>query len=365
MSAADFFSADYAEARAKFLDAAAGHGLLHEALEHPSETGPQGEPLYMDVATWGDPEAENALFLLSATHGVEGFCGSGCQTGALLTRGAPPAGVRLVFIHALNPFGFAWLRRCNEDNIDLNRNFVDFDHPLPDNPAYEELKDAIAPTSLSDDALTEANERLKDYAKTHGPRALQAAISQGQYAHADGLYYGGVGPAWSNGALRGVVAKHAGKAKRIALIDFHTGLGPFGYGEPIVEFSPGTPQFDRAAAWWGDAVRSTTAGDSVSVKLTGTVDVAFTRMAAHAEATVMALEFGTYSTTEVFAATRADNWLHRHADPQGPEAQAIKQEIRRVFYPDTDEWKGQVWACAEERIEQGVEGLLRSVEAAR
>ena len=35
---------------------------------------------------------------------------------------APP--LRCVLLHALNPFGFAWRRRVNEDNVDLNRNFL-------------------------------------------------------------------------------------------------------------------------------------------------------------------------------------------------------------------------------------------------
>jgi hypothetical protein len=32
--------------------------------------------------------------------------------------------VTLVFIHAVNPYGFHHDRRVNEDNIDINRNFL-------------------------------------------------------------------------------------------------------------------------------------------------------------------------------------------------------------------------------------------------
>ena len=32
--------------------------------------------------------------------------------------------LRCVLLHALNPYGFAWLRRVNEHNVDLNRNFL-------------------------------------------------------------------------------------------------------------------------------------------------------------------------------------------------------------------------------------------------
>ena len=49
----------------------------------------------------------------------------------------------IVLLHASNPYGFAWGRRVNEDNVDLNRNFVDFDAPLPENPGYNEIRHGI------------------------------------------------------------------------------------------------------------------------------------------------------------------------------------------------------------------------------
>ncbi len=55
-------------------------------------------------------------------------------------------------IHAVNPFGFSHLKRTNEDNIDLNRNFNDFSTPYPDNPVYEEVHDLLVPKDLA--ALT-------------------------------------------------------------------------------------------------------------------------------------------------------------------------------------------------------------------
>ena len=51
---------------------------------HPSERGAVGEELSMDFAFVGKPGASNGLLLvISATHGVEGFCGSGCQVALL------------------------------------------------------------------------------------------------------------------------------------------------------------------------------------------------------------------------------------------------------------------------------------------
>jgi predicted deacylase len=82
---------------------------------------------------------------------VEGFCGSGIQIGLLqegLAERLPPA-VRVLVIHALNPYGFSHLRRVNEDNIDLNRNFVDYSNSYRANDDYDVLSDAIDPSAES------------------------------------------------------------------------------------------------------------------------------------------------------------------------------------------------------------------------
>ena len=72
----------------------------------------------------GDPGATRILFLLSGTHGIEGFLGSGVQR-FLLDEGLArrlPARTALVLVHAVNPFGFAWRRRNDHA---LRRDVVD------------------------------------------------------------------------------------------------------------------------------------------------------------------------------------------------------------------------------------------------
>ncbi|MCP4200482.1 MAG: DUF2817 domain-containing protein, partial [bacterium] len=73
----------------------------------------------------------------------------GIQTG-LLRNGLTSwlkADQRVVIVHALNPYGFAHLRRADEDNVDLNRNFVDHSKPYSENSNYDALANAIAPSS--------------------------------------------------------------------------------------------------------------------------------------------------------------------------------------------------------------------------
>lgn len=102
-----------------------------------------GKRFFLDVAQVGADSPKNLLILISGTHGVEGFCGSGCQVGYLTDRvyEALPADARVLLVHALNPFGFAWLRRVNEENVDLNRNFQDFNRSLPSSAGYETFHD--------------------------------------------------------------------------------------------------------------------------------------------------------------------------------------------------------------------------------
>ncbi|NQV10959.1 MAG: DUF2817 domain-containing protein [Cyanobacteria bacterium] len=115
---------------------AAGARLTSHRL--PGQLGPDGELLCIDVALLaGEAPPRAMLLLISGTHGVEGFCGSGVQVSYLTDRlhDAFPPGTATLLIYALNPYGFAWRRRVNEDSIDRNRNFRDFNVPLPDGSA--------------------------------------------------------------------------------------------------------------------------------------------------------------------------------------------------------------------------------------
>ena len=228
------FSARYAQARVKFLEGAAAAGMAVRSFEHPLK-GRDGETLAMDVALDGPADAQNLLIVSSACHGVEGYCGSGVQVFATHDAEwrdkARAAGVAVLYIHALNPHGFSHVRRVTNENVDLNRNFQDFSQPLPLNAAYAEIHDLLLPAQWPPTA--ENNAAIADFIARNGQLKFQAAVSQGQYRHADGLFYGGQAPTWSHQTLRTVLRTHAQRARRIGWIDLHTGLGPSGVGERI------------------------------------------------------------------------------------------------------------------------------------
>src|SRR6185369_981444 len=107
MDCQESFSATYHEARDKFLAAVSRCGGELSSYRHP-ERGPDGGELSTDVAWLGPRSAERVLVTISATHGVEGFAGSGAQIDWLTRNEAArlPPGIAALLIHAINPHGF-------------------------------------------------------------------------------------------------------------------------------------------------------------------------------------------------------------------------------------------------------------------
>jgi hypothetical protein len=83
------------------------------------------------------------------------------------------------------------MRRFNEDNVDLNRNFVDHSQNYPDNAGYEALAAVIAPRDYSEESIQRSKATLLRYAEQYGMSAVQKAVTKGQYTHADGIHFGG------------------------------------------------------------------------------------------------------------------------------------------------------------------------------
>jgi hypothetical protein len=260
-------------------------------------------------------------------------------------------------VHAINPHGFAWLRRVTEDNVDLNRNFVDFAAPLPENPGYDALAEALCPPTWDDTTIAATRDVLAAYADKHGIAGLQAAIANGQYKHHDGIFYGGRKPTWSHHTLKQIFTRHLGHAGRVAVIDYHTGLGPRGHGERICPVSPDSPVMARVADWYGDDFTCPGLGTSASTEVRGFNVIGMEAAIPQAEVTAIALEYGTQPSEEVKLALRADNWLHLHGDPASAKGKAIKAQLREAFYQDADDWKQMIWDRAVETQRLALAGL--------
>lgn len=357
MTVETWFSSNYPEARATFLANCKDRSLQVESHLNPNATGAKGEALYMDVTRIGSRNAPKALLLISGTHGVEGYCGSGAQIGLLQTGAFDelPSDLSVIMIHALNPYGFSHDRRVNEDNIDLNRNFIDFDSGFRPQNDYSKVHDALLPAEWDGPIRKAADDQLVAFIETYGLAAYQATISSGQYTHPDGLFYGGNRPCWSNVVLQEILNSHLSEVKSLAVIDFHTGLGPHGYGELITIGN--TEQKGLSAKYYGDQITDPEAGTSTSAPLDGMVAHSIFQCLTQAKISFVTLEFGTYDISTVLDALRGDNWLYQKADTHAPMAKSIKANIRKAFYPDTDEWKASVWSRTQDVIGLALAGL--------
>jgi hypothetical protein len=354
----DAFSATYAQARATFLEraAAAGAHLQSHVLPLP---GAQGEELALDAAWLGPADAAKVLIVSSACHGIEGYAGSGAQ-GALLRddavmAAAQRAGAAILHLHALNPHGFSWGRRVTSENVDLNRNFVDFSQPLPANPHYEAIAPLLVPQQWPPGAANAL--RLALFTLRHGPRAAQTAVSGGQYVDPKGLFFGGQAPTWSQLALRRVLRERLAQRARIAWIDVHTGLGERGVGELILAAPHERATLARARAWWGDGVTSTEDDTSTSAPLHGQMWTVVGQECPGAEYTGIAVEFGTAPRLEVLQALRGDQWLALHPEAPPPLQREIKRRIRAAFHVEAPDWQASVVQQTTAAVHAALRGL--------
>jgi len=290
------------------------------------------------------------------THGIEGYPGSAALTQWLRGGAAKrvPPGTAVVLFHAHNPWGFAHKTRVTEENVDLNRNFVDFSKPLPLNPGYDEVHRAITLRTWDEPTVKGVFDWLDQYKKRVGEQAYSDAFNGGQYSHADGVYYGGARQQWANGAFRLATKEHLSRAKKIAFIDLHTGIGPR-YDHIYLCFHPaGSPGYERARAWWGErAVNRQGVTHKALAVYNGLLIDAFEAMLAKAELTTMVVEFGTLEREGVQRAALLQRWL-RFEGAGRPE---LIREYEEAYYPSEPRWRELVLQQSYELFERGLKGV--------
>lgn len=364
--AASPFSGSYREAREKFLLAATKAGARISAIEHPL-TGPANETLAIDIGWLGPDDASTVLLCLSGVHGAEGYAGSAAQI-AWLSSSAPqelPQSVAVLMVHGVNPWGFAHGLRGTEDNIDINRNWLDHSRPHPANPLYEQIHAVLCPSDLSAnsvDAMLEAGGR---FVEQHGQWALEDAISRGQYTHADGYHFGGTSLSWSTQQLQSIVETYLGHATRVAYIDFHS--GPVGDGETIfLCFSePNSVAHKRAGAWWGrDALMPANVEKQWGSRRPTRHGIVFwgleKLLEGQADVTGAIVEFcSARSRSDVRYVMRipmVERWMRFEGGLNAPEASGFLEEIRDNYAPRRDGWEQKVATGAIDVLNKAIVG---------
>ena len=305
-----FYSPDYYTARSRFGDAARRAGASLDALRLEAR-GPLQEDLTIDIASLGERGAQRVLLHTSGMHGVEAFAGSAVQLAILANPPALPAGCGLVLVHALNPYGMAWLRRANENNVDLNRNFLRRDERWEGAPAlYPRLDPLLNPHSAP--APDGFRLRLALLALRHGPRPVRQAIAEGQYEFPRGLFFGGKslepGPRLYLDWLR----RNLSQAARLFALDFHTGLGRKGDATLILEPGTGATPAPALANALGNPLVDPAAGQAV-FRIRGGMGGALPQALPGARIDFVLQEIGTYPALHVLQALREENRCHHYS----------------------------------------------------
>lgn len=350
------FSDTYGEARHKFLVLASTRGAKLVSAVHPTERGADGEELAIDIAIFGDPDAEKTLFLVSGTHGQEGFVGSALQIHFLRDLDIPE-GVNVVALHALNPWGFSHLSRTDEANIDLNRNFSGGASRLVDDELYPVLFRAVCPDDWTEETIDWSAVR-DEVVQKHGFKRMITVLAGGQIIEPTGLNFVGLGPSWSRRVVTELLPGVFAKAKKIAFIEWHTGLGKFGELSHLCSFEPGSAPHELVFDWMGEEARSSFAATFEMTKgeipsYEGLFSAWLPTTATHAEWTGLLIEVGTYDNLTVGDAVRMDRWLRFGRGRSSTPRAEMRRIMMERLNPTDPQWRAMA-------LENGLDAQMRA-----
>ena len=360
-SESEFYSPTYEVARQRFREAALA---VHAQIDTYSvdAVGPSDEDLTIDVAWIGAREPTHTVVVTSGLHGVEGFFGSAVQLSWLRELATGDIDVlprtTVVLVHAVNPFGFAWHRRPNEQNVDLNRNFLDTDagevySGTPEH--YERVHRFLnPPTPPSRLALAAFRLRSAWVVARYGMPALRTAVSTGQYKHPNGLFFGGDAPSRSTCLVQDRFWAWTRDAGDVVHLDLHTGLGTFADYQLFVE-----PPHASYLEWYRtyfDRDRVVSVADGGVYAARGVMGTWLARGAEACRYRFVCVEFGTHSEVRVLAALRAENRVHHYAQVDSQAYTAAKQELMECFCPRNRLWR-------EKAIERAVQVVCQAMKA--
>ena len=349
---AKYFSADYVTARTRFRNAVKKVGGRLTALQLDAK-GPKGEDLTIDIAWFGAEKPKRVLVHSSGLHGVEAFAGSAIQL-QWLDEGifSISEDSALVLVHVLNPFGMAWLRRFNENSVDLNRNFLGAGETYEGAPeGYDLLDPFLNPPSPPGWDLYYA--RAGWLIARHGMSTLKQVIAGGQYEYPKGLFFGGSKLEEGPRKVQEFVRERLESAKHVVVVDVHTGLGPFAYDTLFVHAGDeGSEIYQVMKRTFGERVASLDPDRGPGYRIKGAYDTMYPRVFSGKEVYFLCQEFGTYHAVRALRALRAENRWHHHGD--GTVDHPTKEELKEKFSPDDESWRQMVLDRGREVIGQAL-----------
>ena len=315
----------------------------------------ESDDLYIDnIYLPADKENKNLVVLTTGVHGMEGYIGS-VMLDVFFEEIYPDIdtdNTGILIVANVNPYGMKYMRRYNENNVDLNRNFIlDWDNfDMASNKDYPEVKEFLQPEGKISNALWHEAGFYLSLAKeviTKGADKVSDALLTGQYEYADGVYYGGNGDEISTQYLKGVFNDCLdGDYENIVHIDIHSGYGPR-YNMVIFNSVYETmTEAETKKAFGYDYVIS---HDSESFyATTGDTTDYFYRLAeskgTEKELFSTCFEFGTIGDSFVDSIlslkyTVDENRQHFFPSDNEIASEVVKENYYELFYPTETEWR--------------------------
>ncbi|QGU89207.1 DUF2817 domain-containing protein [Erwinia sorbitola] len=355
---------DFRQQHSRFLMAVGALGGAVTRYPHPLR-GPEGEILSTDVAVIGRADAPQVMLIISGTHGVEGYYGSDSQIAWLegLDGSQLPPDVALVLVHLINPWGTAWLRRVNEDNADLNRNFIDFANDIPPDTGYSALHGIYTCRDLDGDERAAADAQMALKCAEMGWNGVKRIVEAGQYQYADGIFYGGSEASWSQQILRQIITHHLQMARRIISFDLHTGAGAYGHPMLLAIAQRPYPALNEAKRLFGEWLTVIITGENgesdtgVTATATGYLSQFMLDQLPETELLQLVVECGTYDGRDMHRRVRDDHWLHLYGDVNSEQGRAVKRQLFEGFYPADPDWRALVALRTRQIFQRGWEAL--------
>ncbi|MDB5926051.1 MAG: hypothetical protein JWN13_4987 [Betaproteobacteria bacterium] len=344
------FSPDYETARTRFRESATHAGAALHAIGLPTR-GPRGEALCIDIAWIGSPHPRNVFLHTTGLHGVEAFTGAAVQLALLNAPPVPGSEDALVLVHVLNPYGMAWLRRTNENNVDLNRNFLVNGERFAGAPElYGVLDPLLNPTSAP--AHDGFRVRAPAIAVKLGFHQVKHAIAEGQYEYEQGLFFGGRELQPGARMFSAWLQQHLSDADYVFGVDLHTGLGRRGTDTWLSSSTDtATAPATLSSALGRELVDP--ARPSVAYTVRGGYGAALRHLLPRAKIDFILQEIGTYPPLAILHALREENRWHFYGD--GSIVHPAKLRLREVLCPAAGDWRrravtrGLTLACAAAR----------------
>jgi len=310
------------------------------------------DDLTTDVLYIPAKQQKNLLILSSGVHGIEGFVGHAIQIMFIKTFLSENliTNTGILFIHAVNPYGFKYIRRVSENNIDLNRNSSANDS-LYDivNEGYPHVSDFINPTSVLDfsDCMHKCFFlRAMNMLRKESISVLRQAVLQGQYAHPKGLYYGGNDFEPQIKLLTPFIDSICEPYQTIMTIDLHTGYGERGklhlFPNPVEDNIKVLAEeiFEGYQIDWGD-------GDDFYT-VTGDFSGFIGQLNADKTYIPITFEYGTMNSQKTTGSIKSlhimvmENQGFQYGYKSSKDSVKIKDKFIEMYYPSSSRWRNLI-----------------------